>query len=100
MSILARRRTSVISASMDMGTGEEPRGWPGAGLAAEARKGEREERRVTCRRSDSFMASLSKSLVLEKRDSSPKMSFFSVSTHHVVEAVETFSDSSSHSVVS
>lgn len=64
MSILARRRTSVISASMDMGTGEEPRGWPGAGLAAEARKGEREERRVTCRRSDSFMASLSKSLVL------------------------------------
>lgn len=68
MSILARRRTSVISASMDMGTGEEPRGWPGAGLAAEAGKGEREESRVTCRRSDSFMASLSNSLVLGKKE--------------------------------
>lgn len=67
MSILARRRTSVISASMDMGTGEEPRGWPGAGLAAEVGKSEREESRVTWRRRDSFMASLSRSLDLEKK---------------------------------
>lgn len=69
MSSLARRRTSVISASMDMGTGEEPMGWPGTGLAAEGGKGEREESRVTCRRSVSFMASLSSSLVLERSDS-------------------------------
>lgn len=66
MSSFARRNTSVISASMDMGTGEEPSGWPGAGLLAEAENGEREESRVTCRRNDSFIASLSNSLVLTK----------------------------------
>lgn len=66
MSSFARRNTSVISASMDMGTGEEPSGWPGAGLLVEAENGEREESRVTCRRKDSFIASLSNSLVLTK----------------------------------
>lgn len=64
MSILARRNTSVISASMDMGAGEEPGGWPGAGLRAEGGNGEREENRAACRRRDSFMASLSRSLDL------------------------------------
>jgi len=64
MSILARRSTSVISASMDMGMGDDPGGWPGAGLRVEAGKGEREENRATCRRNDSFMASLSRSLDL------------------------------------
>lgn len=49
---------------MDIGAGEEPGGWPGAGLAVEEGKGEREESRATCRRNDSFMASLSRSLVL------------------------------------
>lgn len=64
MSSLARRNTSVISASMDMGAGEEPGGWPGAGLREEEGNGEREETRANCRRNDSFMASLSRSLVL------------------------------------
>lgn len=67
MSSLARRSTSVISASMDMGTGEEPGGWPGAGLREESGNRDLEERRVICRLSDSFMASLSRSLVLKKK---------------------------------
>lgn len=67
MSSLARRRTSVISASMDLGAGEEPGGWPRPGLRVEEEvKGEREESRVACRRRDSFMASLSRSLDLMK----------------------------------
>lgn len=49
---------------MDMETGEEPRGCPGTGLRVEAENGEREENRVACRRNDSFIASLSRSLVL------------------------------------
>lgn len=52
---------------MDMGAGEEPGGWPGAGLRVEAGNGEREESRVACLRNDSFMASLSRSLVLMGR---------------------------------
>lgn len=64
MSSLARRSTSVISASMDMGAGEEPGGCPGTGLREEAGNGDREASRATCRRSDSFMASLSRSLDL------------------------------------
>lgn len=68
MSSLARRNTSVISASMDMETGEDPGGWPGAGLKEVEGNGEREESRVTCRRNDSFMDSLSRSLVLRKKE--------------------------------
>lgn len=68
MSSLARRNTSVISASMDMGMGEEPGGWPGAGLRLEEGNGEREESRAACRRNDSFMASLSRSLVLTEEE--------------------------------
>ena len=49
---------------MDNGAGEEPGGWPGVGLIVEEGKREREESRPTCRRSDSFMDSLSRSLVL------------------------------------
>lgn len=49
--------------------GEEPRGWPGAGLRPEDGNAEREESRAACRRNDSFIASLSRSLVLkEKRE--------------------------------
>lgn len=51
---------------MDMMEGDEPRGWPGAGLREEEGNGEREESRETCRRRDSFMASLSRSLDLEE----------------------------------
>lgn len=64
MSSFARRSTSDISASMDMGTGEEPGGWPGTGVRPEAEKVGREESLATCRRKDSFMASLSSSLDL------------------------------------
>lgn len=64
MSILARRSTSVISASMDIGAGEEPGGWPGAGLRLEEGNGVRVESRAACRLNDSFMASLSRSLDL------------------------------------
>lgn len=64
MSSLARRNTSVISASMDRETGEEPGGCPGTGLRVEEENGEREENRAACRRKDSFIASLSRSLVL------------------------------------
>lgn len=80
MSSLARRSTSVISASMDMGTGEEPGGWPGAGLRVEAGNGEREESRPTCRRSDSFMDSLSRSLVLVKVEDSRGVRSLSLSS--------------------
>lgn len=52
---------------MDLGAGEEPGGWPRPGLRVEEEvKGEREESRVACRRRDSFMASLSRSLDLMK----------------------------------
>lgn len=68
MSSLARRNTSVISASMDREAGEEPGGWPGAGLRLVEANGEREESRATCRRNDSFMASLSRSLDLRREE--------------------------------
>lgn len=53
---------------MDRGAGEEPVGWPGAGLRVEVGNGEREENRAACRRNDSFMASLSRSLVLTEEE--------------------------------
>lgn len=53
---------------MDIGEGEEPGGWPGAGLRLEDGNVGREESRVACRRSDSFMASLSRSLVLTEEE--------------------------------
>lgn len=66
MSSLARRITSVISASMEM-EGEEPGGWPwtapcGVGYW------DLEERRERLRRSDSFMASLSSSFDLRREE--------------------------------
>lgn len=64
MSNFARRSTSDISASMDMGTGEEPGGCPGTGVRLEADKEGRVESLATCRRNDSFIASLSSSLDL------------------------------------
>lgn len=64
MSSFARRSTSDISASMDMGAGEEPGGCPGTGVRLEADKEGRVESLATCRRNDSFIASLSSSLDL------------------------------------
>lgn len=52
---------------MDMGTGEEPGGWPGAGLREESGNRDLDERRAICRLNVSFMDSLSRSLVLQKK---------------------------------
>lgn len=53
---------------MDRGAGEEPGGWPGAGLREEEGNGVREESRAACRRNDSFMASLSRSFDLTEEE--------------------------------